>query len=152
MAVFRLLHLVHWEEKKDSNSDKETYVECNNLTLINFVLVWKGPTHEAELTTVLLVIQVYTLTKLFSSYKCRSYSDQSMGQTTEELWFDSQQGHSNKPWRPSSFLLSEYQGFFPQQKGNCGMKLTCYLLQVEQLRLSAAVTSLSHANIVSTGT
>ena len=68
MAVFRVLHLVHWEEKKDSNSDKETYVECNNLTLINFVLVWKGPTHEAELTTVLLVIQVYTLTKLFSSY------------------------------------------------------------------------------------
>lgn len=152
MAVFRVLHLVHWEEKKDSNSDKETYVECNNLTLINFVLVWKGPTHEAELTTVLLVIQVYTLTKLFSSYQCRSYSDQSMDQTTEELWFDSQQGHSNKPWRSSSFLLSEYQGFFPQQKGNCSMKLTCYLHQVAQLRMSGAVTSLSHVNIVSTGT
>lgn len=59
VAIFRMLHLVHCEEKKDSNSDKETYIECNNLTLINFVLVWNGPTHEAELTTILLVIQVF---------------------------------------------------------------------------------------------
>jgi hypothetical protein len=58
MAVFHILHLVHWEEKKDSNNDKETYIECNNLTLINFVLIWNGPTHEATLTTILLIIQV----------------------------------------------------------------------------------------------
>jgi len=58
MTVLRVLHLVHWEEKKDSISDKETYVECNNLTLINFVLIRNGPTHEAVLTTILLVIQV----------------------------------------------------------------------------------------------
>lgn len=58
MAVFRILHLVHWEEKKDSNNDKETYIECNNLTLINFVLIWNGPTHEATLTKILLIIQV----------------------------------------------------------------------------------------------
>lgn len=58
MAVFRILHLVHWEEKKDGNNDKETYIECNNLTLINFVLIWNGPTHEATLTKILLIIQV----------------------------------------------------------------------------------------------
>jgi UDP-N-acetylglucosamine--dolichyl-phosphate N-acetylglucosaminephosphotransferase len=58
MTVFRILHLVHWVEKKDGNNDKETYVECNNLTLINFVLIWNGATHEATLTTILLIIQV----------------------------------------------------------------------------------------------
>jgi UDP-N-acetylglucosamine--dolichyl-phosphate N-acetylglucosaminephosphotransferase len=60
MAVLRVLHLVHWVEKKYSTNDKETYVECNNLTLINFVLIRNGPTHEATLTTILLSIQVCT--------------------------------------------------------------------------------------------
>lgn len=36
--------------------DKVT--EVNNLTLINFVLIWAGPLHEATLTSVLLTIQV----------------------------------------------------------------------------------------------
>lgn len=66
MAVFRMLHLVRCEEKKDSNSDRETYIECNNLTLINFVLIWNGPTHEAELTSILLIIQVCMLIKVFN--------------------------------------------------------------------------------------
>jgi hypothetical protein len=65
MAVFRVLHLVHWEEKKYSSNDKDTYVVCNNLTLINFVLIQNGPTHEATLTTILLAIQVCTYTTAF---------------------------------------------------------------------------------------
>lgn len=59
MQTFRALHLVRWKEEKDSKSDKEAYVECNNLTLINFVLIWNGPTHEAALTSILLMIQVF---------------------------------------------------------------------------------------------
>ncbi|KDR24230.1 UDP-N-acetylglucosamine--dolichyl-phosphate N-acetylglucosaminephosphotransferase [Zootermopsis nevadensis] len=58
MTALKVLHLVHWEEKKYCTNDKETYVECNNLTLINFVLIRNGPTHEATLTTILLAIQV----------------------------------------------------------------------------------------------
>lgn len=70
MAVFRILHLVNWVEKKDSTNDKETYVECNNLTLINFVLIWNGPTHEATLTTMLLIIQVCTCITTFYHAEC----------------------------------------------------------------------------------
>ncbi|PSN48309.1 UDP-N-acetylglucosamine--dolichyl-phosphate N-acetylglucosaminephosphotransferase [Blattella germanica] len=58
MKIFRMLRLVQWEEKKD---EKEIHIECNNLTLINFVLVCIGPTHEAKLTSILLIIQVCCL-------------------------------------------------------------------------------------------
>uniref|UniRef100_A0A4W3GHJ2 UDP-N-acetylglucosamine--dolichyl-phosphate N-acetylglucosaminephosphotransferase n=1 Tax=Callorhinchus milii TaxID=7868 RepID=A0A4W3GHJ2_CALMI len=34
------------------------YIECNNLTLINFVIKLIGPTHERNLTIILLLIQV----------------------------------------------------------------------------------------------
>lgn len=36
----------------------ENVTEVNNLTLINFVLIWAGPMHESTLTSVLLAIQV----------------------------------------------------------------------------------------------
>ncbi|KAJ4444375.1 UDP-N-acetylglucosamine--dolichyl-phosphate N-acetylglucosaminephosphotransferase [Periplaneta americana] len=65
MQTFRVLHLVRWKEE-DTKSDKETYVECNNLTLINFVLIWNGPTHEATLTSILLIIQVLCSILAFS--------------------------------------------------------------------------------------
>lgn len=57
LKIFQILHLIRWEEKKDDDM-KDSYIECNNLTLINFVLIWCGPTHEATLTTILLLIQV----------------------------------------------------------------------------------------------
>jgi UDP-N-acetylglucosamine--dolichyl-phosphate N-acetylglucosaminephosphotransferase len=38
--------------------DGETYVECNNLTLINLMLKFFGPMHERSLTILLIVIQV----------------------------------------------------------------------------------------------
>lgn len=34
------------------------YTECNNMTLINFVIKLIGPTHERNLTLLLLLIQV----------------------------------------------------------------------------------------------
>jgi len=114
MAIFKMLHLVHCEEKKDSNSDRETYIECNNLTLINFVLVWNGPTHEAELTTILLIIQVCMLIKVFhltgiDNVVIRLWAGQQRnyglilgrGKT-----FFSLPEHSNQPGNPPSFLFS----------------------------------------------
>nr|CAD7409902.1 unnamed protein product [Timema poppensis] len=55
MRVFKALRLVHL---KEGTGEKKEYVECNNLTLINFVLLWRGPTHEETLVQILLIIQV----------------------------------------------------------------------------------------------
>ncbi|KAJ8919297.1 hypothetical protein NQ315_003881 [Exocentrus adspersus] len=49
--VFKLLRLIQWHEK-------DGYVITNNLTLINLVLLYLGPLHEAKLTTILIAIQV----------------------------------------------------------------------------------------------
>ncbi|XP_050304100.1 UDP-N-acetylglucosamine--dolichyl-phosphate N-acetylglucosaminephosphotransferase [Anthonomus grandis grandis] len=49
--VFRTFKLIRWEEKGG-------VVVTNNFTLINLVLLYCGPMHEARLTTVLLVIQM----------------------------------------------------------------------------------------------
>lgn len=50
--LFRLFRLIMWEEKKG-------LVMTNNLTLINLVLYYLGPTHEAKLTTILICIQIF---------------------------------------------------------------------------------------------
>ncbi|XP_017875671.1 UDP-N-acetylglucosamine--dolichyl-phosphate N-acetylglucosaminephosphotransferase [Ceratina calcarata] len=50
--VFRKLRIVKWQE------DKEGTVTCNNLTLINFMLIKTGPMKESTLTSTLLLIQV----------------------------------------------------------------------------------------------
>ncbi|XP_067009960.2 UDP-N-acetylglucosamine--dolichyl-phosphate N-acetylglucosaminephosphotransferase [Anabrus simplex] len=55
LTVLRTLRLIHW---KEHIKDKAVTVECNNLTLINFVLLFTGPVHEATLTKILLLIQV----------------------------------------------------------------------------------------------
>lgn len=44
---FKLLHLEEGDE-----------IVINNMTLINLILLWKGPLHEAKLTTRLMIIQV----------------------------------------------------------------------------------------------
>jgi UDP-N-acetylglucosamine--dolichyl-phosphate N-acetylglucosaminephosphotransferase len=49
--LFRVFRLIQWHEKDD-------YVTTNNLTLINLVLLYFGPLHEARLTIILLCIQV----------------------------------------------------------------------------------------------
>lgn len=45
------------EVKRGQEGDDE-FVECNNMTLINLVLNILGPTHERDLTTIMLLIQV----------------------------------------------------------------------------------------------
>lgn len=52
MWVFRTFKVVQWRE------DSEGVVTCNNLTIINFVLITLGPLREPILTTILLIIQV----------------------------------------------------------------------------------------------
>ncbi|KYM81248.1 UDP-N-acetylglucosamine--dolichyl-phosphate N-acetylglucosaminephosphotransferase, partial [Atta colombica] len=52
MWIFRKCKLIKWEE------DSEGFVTCNNLTLINFILIKTGPLREPKLTSVLLIIQI----------------------------------------------------------------------------------------------
>ncbi|XP_015124136.1 UDP-N-acetylglucosamine--dolichyl-phosphate N-acetylglucosaminephosphotransferase [Diachasma alloeum] len=52
MNIFRILKIVKWDE------DENGVVTCNNLTLINFVLIVIGPTKEPQLTKILLLIQI----------------------------------------------------------------------------------------------
>ncbi|XP_075226071.1 alg7 dolichyl-phosphate N-acetylglucosaminephosphotransferase [Lycorma delicatula] len=51
LKIFSMFRLI------DFKTEKKVY-EINNMTLINFLLIWFGPTHEAKLTTVLLIVQV----------------------------------------------------------------------------------------------
>ncbi|KAK9875735.1 hypothetical protein WA026_009532 [Henosepilachna vigintioctopunctata] len=52
LVLFKYLRLIQWHEK-------DGYVTCNNFTLINLVLLHFGPMHEAKLTTILVLIQVF---------------------------------------------------------------------------------------------
>lgn len=52
IKLFKTLKLVQWLEKED-------IVITNNLTLINFVLLYLGPLHEARLTSTLIAIQLF---------------------------------------------------------------------------------------------
>lgn len=51
LKVYRVFKLIKWHEK-------DGFVTTNNFTLINLVLLFKGPLHEARLTTVLIYIQI----------------------------------------------------------------------------------------------
>ncbi|XP_032666638.1 UDP-N-acetylglucosamine--dolichyl-phosphate N-acetylglucosaminephosphotransferase [Odontomachus brunneus] len=50
--ILKTLKLIKWQE------DRKGIVICNNLTLINFVLINIGPLREPVLTSILLIIQV----------------------------------------------------------------------------------------------
>lgn len=65
MRVFRAFKVVNWKEDKDGT------ITCNNLTLINFVLIMLGPMREPTLTTVLLAIQVNNLLFFYILYKTK---------------------------------------------------------------------------------
>lgn len=72
VKIFRILHLIEWNEAKDGT------VTTNNFTLISFLLVILGPQHEQRLTYYLLAIQIlctciafvirYPLAKYFYEY------------------------------------------------------------------------------------
>lgn len=52
LRIFSIFKIIHVEEKTDGK------IKCNNLTLINLCLIFKGPTNEKKLTIILLIIQV----------------------------------------------------------------------------------------------
>ena len=59
LSVTRLASIKQVDVKIDNDSDKTVeMVECNNLTLINFVLRLTGPMKENHLTSLLLLLQV----------------------------------------------------------------------------------------------
>jgi hypothetical protein len=55
--TFRKLQLINVTEKKDIKSGNICF-ESSNFTLINFYLIWAGPTKEDKLTFNLLIVQV----------------------------------------------------------------------------------------------
>lgn len=52
MWILKTFKLINWQE------DSKGIVTCNNLTLINFVLINVGPLREPTLTSILMLIQV----------------------------------------------------------------------------------------------
>ncbi|CAN8199013.1 unnamed protein product [Coccothraustes coccothraustes] len=63
LKVVKILHVVDVRSGTDEDGE---YTECNNMTLINFVIKLIGPTHERTLTLLLLLIQVLGSTIAFS--------------------------------------------------------------------------------------
>ncbi len=55
LKLARRLGLVSMETNM---GEKKDLVRINNLTIINFVLNWVGPTHEERLTSYMMGIQV----------------------------------------------------------------------------------------------
>ncbi|XP_044852988.1 UDP-N-acetylglucosamine--dolichyl-phosphate N-acetylglucosaminephosphotransferase isoform X2 [Mauremys mutica] len=62
LKVSETLHIVDVRQELDED---EEYTECNNMTLINFVLKLIGPAPEQTLTVLLLLIQVVGSTTAF---------------------------------------------------------------------------------------
>ncbi|NXG66663.1 GPT acetylglucosaminephosphotransferase, partial [Hemiprocne comata] len=63
LKAVQILHVVDVRNGTDEDGE---YTECNNMTLINFVIKLIGPTHERNLTLLLLLIQVLGSTIAFS--------------------------------------------------------------------------------------
>ncbi|NXN93172.1 GPT acetylglucosaminephosphotransferase, partial [Rhinopomastus cyanomelas] len=63
LKAVKTLHIADVRSGADGDSD---YTECSNMTLINFVIKLVGPTHERNLTLLLLLIQVLGSTIAFS--------------------------------------------------------------------------------------
>ncbi|KAI4476390.1 hypothetical protein M0802_014876 [Mischocyttarus mexicanus] len=53
MWIFRTAKIVKWQKNDDD------IITCNNLTLINFLLINIGPTREPKLTFILMLLQVF---------------------------------------------------------------------------------------------
>ncbi|XP_071625020.1 UDP-N-acetylglucosamine--dolichyl-phosphate N-acetylglucosaminephosphotransferase isoform X3 [Heliangelus exortis] len=56
--ILKALKILHIVDVRSGTDEDGEYTECNNMTLINFVIKLIGPTHERNLTLLLLLIQV----------------------------------------------------------------------------------------------
>ncbi|XP_071445230.1 UDP-N-acetylglucosamine--dolichyl-phosphate N-acetylglucosaminephosphotransferase [Hetaerina americana] len=57
--ILRLFKFFKLIDLKENVGEGGLYMECNNLTLINFILLWIGPTHEKKLSQILLIVQAF---------------------------------------------------------------------------------------------
>ena len=57
LRIFKLLHIVDVEIHA-KKGESEEYVQVNNMTLINFIILVFGPLHEKSLVKLLLLTQV----------------------------------------------------------------------------------------------
>lgn len=58
MLPSQVAELLKLLEVRRGQEDDDEFIECNNMTIINLVLKFLGPTHERNLTTIMLLIQV----------------------------------------------------------------------------------------------
>ncbi|KFR01418.1 UDP-N-acetylglucosamine--dolichyl-phosphate N-acetylglucosaminephosphotransferase, partial [Nipponia nippon] len=64
--ILKAAKILHVADVRSGTDEDGEYTECNNMTLINFVIKLIGPTHERNLTLLLLLIQVLGSTIAFS--------------------------------------------------------------------------------------
>ena len=55
LFILQTLRFVHY---KEFTKDGEEFIQCNNLTIINLMLLFAGPIHEASATKYLMVVQM----------------------------------------------------------------------------------------------
>ncbi|NXN23398.1 GPT acetylglucosaminephosphotransferase, partial [Nycticryphes semicollaris] len=65
-SVLKAVKILRVVDVRSGTDEDGEYTECNNMTLINFVIKLIGPTHERNLTLLLLLIQVLGSTIAFS--------------------------------------------------------------------------------------
>lgn len=58
--IFKTLRIIRWEKNKDG------VIEINNLTIINFFILFTGPVHEKRLNEYLLIFQVFCSVAAFT--------------------------------------------------------------------------------------
>lgn len=72
--MIKLLEFFRLLDVKRGVGEDGLYMECNNMTLINLLLLKIGPTHEALLTTILMIFQILTsILGLFIRYYISSF-------------------------------------------------------------------------------
>ena len=60
LYVLKLLNKLKLCDLVENSGEDGTCYQINNLTVINLMLVWSGPLHEASLTKRLLILQVFS--------------------------------------------------------------------------------------------
>lgn len=60
-SLVQVTELLKLQEVQRSQEGDDDFIECNNMTIINLVLKVLGPTHERNLTVIMLFIQVRLL-------------------------------------------------------------------------------------------
>ena len=63
-TLLKLLSMLRLVTMETGVGEKKDEIRVNNLTLINFVILWAGPQREDRLTAIMMAIQVQQLQTL----------------------------------------------------------------------------------------